>query len=105
MFKIKNKEEAFVKKLSILIFMIVLSLSFALFGCTQKEPVKEEIAKLKEGQETIKKELQEIKKLLQARQAPRKAVEFKETVVNIDNDPFKGDKLAKVTIIDFSDYQ
>ena len=31
--------------------------------------------------------------------------EFKETVVNVDGDPFKGSKDAKVALIEFSDYQ
>jgi hypothetical protein len=31
--------------------------------------------------------------------------EFKETVVTVDGDPFKGSKDAKLAVIEFSDYQ
>jgi hypothetical protein len=31
--------------------------------------------------------------------------EFKETAVNVDGDPFKGSKDAKLALIEFSDYQ
>ncbi len=67
--------------------------------------LKEEIKSLKEGQTAIQKDLQEIKKLLQTKQAPPARPEFKETVVNIDNNPFKGEKNAKLVLIEFSDYQ
>ena len=96
------------KKLSILIALIVLGL---LMGCTQNGAMKEDLAsvtddveKLKEGQANIIKELEEVKKSLQARTPPKPAA-FKEAVINIGDDPFKGEKLAKVTIVEFTDYQ
>ena len=96
------------KKLSILIILIVLSL---LIGCSQNGAikddfvsVKDDVEKLKEGQANIVKELEEVKKSLQARTPPKPA-EFKEKVINIGDDPFKGEKLAKVTIVEFTDYQ
>jgi protein-disulfide isomerase len=65
--------------------------------------IKEEIKALKEGQKNLQKELMEIKSLLlRARRAPP---EFKEAVISIDGDPFKGDKNAKLALIEFSDYQ
>jgi protein-disulfide isomerase len=92
------------KKFSILITFIVLSL---LIGCTQNGAVKDDVEKLKEGQANIIKELGEVKTLLQAKTPPKAKAppEFKEAVMNIGDDPFKGEKLAKVTIVEFTDYQ
>lgn len=64
--------------------------------------LKKEIEVLKEGQKTIQKELQDIKSLLGKKPAP---AEFKEVVISIDNNPVKGDKNAKLAIVEFSDYQ
>lgn len=57
---------------------------------------------LKEGQTAIQKDLQEIKKLLQARQAP---AEFKEAIINVQGAPAKGAKNEKLVLMEFSDYQ
>jgi hypothetical protein len=64
--------------------------------------LKDEVKTLKEGQDVIRKDIQDIKAQLQAKPAP---AEFKETVVNVDGDPFKGSNDAKVVLIEFSDYQ
>ena len=104
---------------------VVLGLSFLvllipLSGCEQPrgeiEALKKEFEALKKDQETAKKELGEIKAVLQRagaeallqragaipRREPKSVVV---SVVSIDDDPFLGEKNAKVTIIDFSDYQ
>jgi len=64
--------------------------------------MKKDISALKEGQQAIQKELAEIKTILRQKPAP---AEFKETVINVENDPSKGDKKAKLALIEFSDYQ
>jgi hypothetical protein len=64
--------------------------------------LKDEVKALKKGQDGIKKDIQDIKAQLQAKPAP---AAFKETVVDVDGDPFKGSKDAKLAIIEFSDYQ
>jgi protein-disulfide isomerase len=66
--------------------------------------MRKEIQAIKEGQTAIQKELQEIKDLLRARQAPSQG-EPQNIVLSVDDDPFKGDRNAKLTLIDFSDYQ
>lgn len=66
--------------------------------------LKKEVEALKEGQKAIRKELGEIKNLLQRRESPRPA-EPRNVVLSVDDDPFKGVKTAKVTLIDFSDFQ
>jgi len=66
--------------------------------------VRKEIEGLKEGQAAIQKELQEIKTLLRARPAAAPA-EPQNIVLSVADAPFKGEKSAKLTLIDFSDYQ
>ena len=70
--------------------------------------LKKELEGIKEGQTAIQKELQELKTLLRARPAPgqpQAAVPAGGLVVNIDGAPFKGDKNAKVVVVEYSDYQ
>lgn len=70
--------------------------------------LQDEIKTLREGQTGIQKDLQEIKKLLQAKPAQPAAQpkpEFKEAIINIEGAPFKGDKNAKLALMEFSDYQ
>ncbi|MEE8462734.1 MAG: hypothetical protein V3S50_11490 [Acidobacteriota bacterium] len=93
-----------------------LSLLTLLYGTpgfaqeTSREGVndlKEEIEALKEGQKAIQKELQEIKSLLRARQAPAPAPAPppREVVLDLAGSPFKGDETAKLTLVEFTDYQ
>ncbi len=67
--------------------------------------LKEEIEALKEGQKAIQKELQEIKSPLRARQAPAPAPPPREVVLDLGGSPFKGDETAKLTLVEFTDYQ
>ena len=69
--------------------------------------LKEEIEALKEGQKAIQKDLQEIKSLLRARQAPdpAPAPPPREIVLDLAGSPFKGDENAKLTLVEFTDYQ
>ena len=71
--------------------------------------LKKEIETLKEGQEAIQKELQEIKNLLRARPAqapaapaPSAPADF---ILDIGENPFKGDRSARLTLVEFTDYQ
>ena len=70
--------------------------------------LRDEIKALKEGQNAIQKDLREIKGLLRTRQAqplPPSPPEFKETLLDIDSGHARGDKNAKLVMIEFSDYQ
>ena len=90
------------------IVILTLSLTHRGFGQTAEDlkSLREEIKALKEGQTGIQRDLQEIKNLLRMRQAqPPAPPPFKEAVVNIDAGHIKGDKDAKLVMIDFSDYQ
>jgi hypothetical protein len=72
--------------------------------------LQKEIENLKSAQKSIQKDLNAIKKLLlqgqRAQQRGRHALQpFKPVTVSIKDDPFKGGKNSRVTLIDFSDYQ
>ena len=71
-----------------------------------------EVEALKKGQEEIRKELQEIKKLVkQAPAAPAAparaaaATNVKDKIFDLGTNPIKGKKSAKLTLIEFTDYQ
>jgi type II secretory pathway component PulM len=98
-----------VKRLATLAALAALILLSAQAGLTQApsddlRAVRKEIEALREGQAAIQKELQEIKNLLRARPAVPPA-EPQNIVLSVADAPFKGEKSAKLTLIDFSDYQ
>ncbi|MBS1232912.1 MAG: hypothetical protein H6R42_566 [Nitrospirae bacterium] len=101
-----NRKGADMKKIFVVPTLVILILLSAQTGFSQSSKelnaVKEDIKALKEGQQAIQKDIQEIKNQLKAKPAP---AEFKETVINVDGDPFKGSKDAKLAVIEFSDYQ
>jgi protein-disulfide isomerase len=88
--------------------LMLLMLVGAEPGSTQPgaelETLRREIEALKEGQTAIQKDLQELKTLLRGRQAPP-ASEPREVVLRIDGASFQGDRNAKLTLVEFSDYQ
>ena len=67
--------------------------------------LRKDVEALKEGQAAIQKNLQEIKSLLQARPAAAPAAAPLEAVLSFDGAPVKGEKTAKVVLVDFTDYQ
>jgi protein-disulfide isomerase len=80
----------------------------ALAQTSQVETLEKEIEALKQGQASLRKELQELKSaILGARQPPLlqdKGVSTG-TLVNVADAVFKGGKESRVTIVEFSDYQ
>ena len=82
----------------------LLSAPLALAQQQSTEDLKKDIEALKEGQKAIQKDLQEIKTLLRSRPAgpppPPQNV-----VLDLGKNPFKGESKAKLTLIEFSDYQ
>ncbi len=94
------------RKCLMMAFLAVIVLFHVQPGFSQTaeeiKALREEITSLREGQNAIQKELQEIKALL----APKPALPpFKEVVLNIEGNPFKGNKEAKLTLIEFFDFQ
>ncbi|MGH7802501.1 MAG: DsbA family protein [Thermodesulfobacteriota bacterium] len=96
------------KKLMYFIVLVSVTLIYIQPGYAQSseelKAIKEDLKALKEGQANMQKELQEIKTLLKSRPAAAPG-EPQNVVINVDNAPFKGDKNAKLTLIEFSDYQ
>ena len=96
------------KRLPALVATAALILLGAQPGLAQSseelKAVTKELEALREGQTAIQKDLQEIKNLLRARPAAAPA-EPQNIVLSVADAPFKGEKSAKLTLIDFSDYQ
>jgi hypothetical protein len=65
--------------------------------------LRKELEELKQSQKAIQKDLQEIKNRLQAMGVLPE--EPKNLFFNIAGKPFTGDKNAKLTLIEFSEYQ
>lgn len=106
----EGEEELPVTKRVIIATVAALILLGAQPGLTQApgddlKALGKEIEALKEGQAAIQKDLQEIKNLLRARPAPPPPAEPQNIVLSVADAPFKGEKTAKLTLIDFSDYQ
>jgi protein-disulfide isomerase len=68
------------------------------------EELRREVRDLKASQEQIRKELQEIKRLLLARQAAPVRLAPPEQV-NISELPIRGNQDARVVVVEFSDFQ
>lgn len=73
----------------------------------EMEQLRRDVEAVKQGQDAMRKDLEEIKKLLQARQSPPapSAVQALDTVVEIGDAPLRGKRDAKLTLMEFSDYQ
>jgi len=92
----------------------VFSLSIVFFAgpvIAQQQPTREELRGLqkqiddvRETQKAILKELREIKNFLQGR-AAQPNLPPPNLTVRVDGSPFKGKESAKLTLIEFSDYQ
>jgi protein-disulfide isomerase len=71
------------------------------------QALRKQVLELREGQEALQRELQEIKQLLQqlARAGAPPQPTGAPTSVTLDGDPHLGSDTARVVLIDFSDYQ
>jgi protein-disulfide isomerase len=68
----------------------------------QSDDLKKDIESLKESVKAIQKDLQEIKGLLQKQQPTPPP---QNVVLELGKSPSKGERNAKLTLIEFSDYQ
>lgn len=91
----------------------VLALLVALPAAAQSagDAMQQDIEALKKGQQEIQKQLAEIKALLQTRPAapaaatPPPGQNVKDLPFNLGANPIRGADTAKLTMIEFSDYQ
>ena len=96
-------------RVPITVFALALLAAVSPLGAqtaSDTEAIKSEIQSLKAGQQQIQKDIAEIKQILQAARnpqaAPDKAVN---AVMNLTGEPVKGNKDARFTIVEFSEYQ
>ena len=87
--------------------LLVLLLASPGFAQESDEDLRKEIEALKQGQKNILKQLQDIKRLVQQSQKPpqRQGPQVKDVVFNLGNNEVRGDSGAKLTLIEFTDYQ
>lgn len=70
------------------------------------EGLKKDMQSLKEGQQAIQKDIQEIRKLLASRPSGGAPSEQAlNAIVSTEGEPFRGKKDAKLTMIEFSEFQ
>jgi hypothetical protein len=67
--------------------------------------LQKELEALKEGQRSMQKDLEEIKTLLRSRPVAAQPTSPQNVVLNIAGEPLKGEKTARLTLIEFTDYQ
>ena len=96
---------------------LVLSLCLAPFVATPavrgqdaEQDIQQQLDELRKGQQQLRGELQEIKRLLQApaRQAPARpdpSALVKGQVFSLGQNPVKGEVAARLTLVEFLDYQ
>jgi protein-disulfide isomerase len=92
--------------------LVAMTLAYPTAGlaqdATEIQALTKEVEALKSGQAALQRELQEIKAQLLQRRQPGSAAPLpprREVVLNIDSQPFKGDRNAKLTLVEFTDYQ
>lgn len=85
-----------------LVLACFLSVPLALAQQQPTDDLKKDIQALKEGQKAIQKDIQEIKALLQRGQP---AAPPQNVVLELGKSPSKGERNAKLTLVEFSDYQ
>src|ERR1044072_8686255 len=90
---------------------VVVLLFFTQLSFAQQRPTKEELQLLRNDVDTIKanqveieKAVKELKELARAEQ-PVPPLAPENILLGIDDDPVKGDRKARLVLIEFSDYQ
>ena len=94
--------------------VLKICLSFALIPLFLVEPgfpqpsdelksLRKEMDEMKETQKTIQKDLQEIKSVLRARGLLEE--DPQNLFIDLSGKPFKGDKNAKLILMEFSEYE
>ncbi len=85
------------------VLLLGLLLGAASASSDEVEALRGELEALKAGQAEIRSELAEIKKLLTPRR--REPVQDAELVLNVADDPSKGQRGARIAMVEFTDYQ
>ena len=91
-----------------ILWMILLITGLCASACAQdtEQDLKKEIEALKQGQQIIQKELQEIKALIRAAQPARPTTpDVRNVEFDLDGNPVLGKNTALITLVEFTDYQ
>ena len=67
------------------------------------DELRKELEAVKESLKAIQKDIQEIKTLLQTR--PPGTAPPQNVILDLGSNPFKGERTAKLTLVEVSDYQ
>ena len=87
-------------------FLVVAALVSGLAAPAARAQGADDIRALRQDMDAIRKDLEEIKTLLRGRAAPGgPPPPFREVTLRVDGAPVKGDPGARVTLVEFSDYQ
>jgi len=94
-------------KLRVVLNVALASLLSAPLASAQQMPttdtLKKDINALREDIQALRKDVQDIKALLQKQQQPGQPPQ--NVVLELGKSPFKGARTAKLTLVEFSDYQ
>ena len=85
-----------------LILALFLPAPFARAQQTSIDDLKKEIQTLNETVKGMQKDLQEIKSLLKSREP---APPLQNVILELGDNPSQGERTAKLTLVEFSDYQ
>lgn len=85
--------------------VMTLWLAPAAHSQSSDEQLRKDIEALKQSQQQILKELGEIKQLLQQRPAAPPKPNVKGVVLDLGDNPIVGQDTAKLTLVEFTDYQ
>ncbi len=83
---------------------VFLPMAFGTVSLAQEEDLKKAIEELQKGQQAILRELADIKKQLQARGQPA-GPDVVGKVFALGANPTKGPDTARLTLLEFTDYQ
>ncbi len=88
------------------IFLVATGLATSGFSQDTGQDLRKEIEALKQGQQMIRKELQEIKALIRATQPARPAApDIRDVEFNLGDNPVRGENTAFLTLVEFTDYE
>ena len=90
---------------SLVAFTTLVLLSPTRSWTQSDQSLQQEIKALKEGQQAIQKDLQEIKTLLRNARGGGAPATPQNVVLNIDGGQIHGEKDAKVTLVEYTDFQ
>ncbi len=105
--KVRPKTMLPVNRHRIAVAAVAFALVVPAVGQEAEPDLRDEIESLKQGQQQIRKDLQEIKGLLQAQRRPAapSGPNVKDKVFDLGANPVLGERTAKITLVEFTDYQ